>query len=65
MSLNLDEQLWMERLLEFAHGCKRLSAWETKFINDHRERYEEDGAEMHLSPKQREWLVRIEGKLGI
>ena len=66
MSLNLDEQLWLERLFEFACiNDKRMSNWERGFINDHRERYESEGAEMRVSPKQRGWLIRIEDKIGI
>lgn len=64
--MDLDSQLWLERLLEHAEESQhRLSNWERTFINDHRDRYEELGAEIRISPKQREWLVRIEGKLGI
>ncbi len=66
MSLSLDDQFWLERLLEFADANRaRLSNWERQFIDDHRQRYEEDGSEMRISPKQREWLVRIEDKLDI
>ena len=62
--LTLDEQLWLERILETSCSSA-LTPWEKTFINDVKIRYDELEGSMWLSSKQRGVLVRIENKLKI
>ena len=66
MTLGLDEQLLLERILEAGDvGLHRLSSWEAQFLVDHSARYEDHGPEMRISPKQWAILTRIEEKVGV
>ena len=64
MLIDLDDQLWLERLIE-AFDCRpgRLSTWELGFMEDTKARYAEMDAEIWVSPKQRQVLERIANKL--
>lgn len=64
MSLTDDYIRWLEDFFALCDNNQdKLSEWEKKFVIDQHTRYEEHGAAMSLSPKQRAVLMRIDDKL--
>lgn len=56
MTLTLEQEEKLNFIFEeLEENRKRLSEWETGFLNDQIKRYEEHQAKMSLSPKQ--WTV--------
>lgn len=64
MALEEDYIRWLE---DFFQRCDdnqtKLSEWEKNFVRDQHTRYEEHGAAMSLSPKQRAVLTKIDDKI--
>ena len=53
MALNADQESYLNDILElFAADPTVCTSWECGFLNDQRERYDEEGPNMYLSPKQ-------------
>lgn len=63
MALTEDYIRWLDDLFTLTDNNPKINAWERKFLDDQKERYEEQGAAMSLSPKQRAILMKIEEKL--
>lgn len=64
MPLSEDYIKWLEDFFAMCDtNSSKLSSWETNFVRDQKERYEEHGAAMSLSPKQRAVLTKIEDKI--
>lgn len=62
--LTEDQIKWLTdffALCDTGHG--KLSTWEQNFVRDQKERYEEHGNQMRLSPKQWNVLNKIDAKL--
>ncbi len=58
-----DREAWLRELLDDAQHSARMSAWETDFIADMVQRFQEWGGDLRLTVKQREALERIERKV--
>lgn len=63
MALSEDYVRWLTDLFTITENHPRVSEWEKKFLTDQRERFEEHGASMHLSDKQKAVLMKIDGKI--
>lgn len=63
MALSEDYVRWLEDFFVITENNSKLSQWEKKFVQDQKTRYEEHGAGMFLSDKQKAILVKIEEKL--
>ncbi len=64
MALNETEQDFLESLIAMTGG-ERLSQWESGFMQDQINRFEEYGSNMSLSIKQWGVLKRIANKIGL
>lgn len=64
MALSEDQTKWLDDFFVLCDvGEDRLSQWERNFVRDQRERYEEHGAAISMSPKQWAILNKIDAKL--
>ena len=63
MALSEDYVRYLEDFFTLTENNPKLTAWERKFVDDQKQRFEEHGAEMWLSDKQKAILMRIEEKL--
>ena len=64
MALTEDYVRYLEDLFAACeNNASKLNTWEQGFINDQKARYEQYGAELSLSPKQRAVLTKIDDKL--
>lgn len=64
MALTEDQESWLDSFFSLCDtNNSRLSQWEQNFVRDHKERHEEHGVNMRLSPKQWGILNKIDAKL--
>lgn len=61
MTLTFDEVARLDEMLAVINEDK-LQGWDLRFIRDFRMRYDNEGADIHVTPKQWIQLERIHGK---
>jgi len=64
MSISEEYSAYLEDLFVLTESHSKINSWERKFLDDMKERYEQHGNGMFVSPKQKNILCKIEAKIG-